>query len=332
MKKELTARTKNSIMRIIGSIILCIVLFCSLFMIGPIVGSEEPWTTDSGYFLGSAMLLFGVFEMIYFGYRFLNEKNKLDYEYIAYGIVSILAGILALVYTRTVELFPIAGTIYILIPIAKRVMFLVKSHKVRDIVLSIIIFIILTALFFGTAICINQTTFYSYLIASLAPGIVITVTSLFMVCRLALSHFNVKALAKIIRKTYAGEVIFGLILLMVAFALILTMAENDIHNFWDALWYCYMLVTTIGLGDFTSVSLLGRILSVLLGIYGIVVVAIVTSIIVNFYNEVRSRDDEKDEPIVTEDNTLDELEETQEEDAEESGEEPAPEEKETKEE
>ena len=50
--------------------------------------------------------------------------------------------------------------------------------------------------------------------------------------------------------------------------------------------------TTIGFGDITAVSILGRILSVILGIYGIIVVALITSIIVNFYSEVKSEPDE----------------------------------------
>jgi hypothetical protein len=44
-------------------------------------------------------------------------------------------------------------------------------------------------------------------------------------------------------------------------------------------------VTTIGFGDLTAVTDFGRILSVILGAYGIVVVALITSIIVNFYGE-----------------------------------------------
>ena len=44
-------------------------------------------------------------------------------------------------------------------------------------------------------------------------------------------------------------------------------------------------MTTIGFGDLTAVTDFGRILSVILGAYGIVVVALITSIIVNFYGE-----------------------------------------------
>ena len=51
------------------------------------------------------------------------------------------------------------------------------------------------------------------------------------------------------------------------------------------------MVTTIGFGDFAAVTPLGRILTVILGMYGIVVVAVITSIIVNFYNETAGKQD-----------------------------------------
>ena len=326
MKKELDERTKNSIIRIVGSIILCVVLMCALYSMGPIVISEEPWTTNGGYYLGSAMILFGVFEIVYFIYRKINENNKYDYAYVAYSIVDILAGILILVFARQPALFAIGGLLLMLTPITKRCMSLVKDHRARNILMSVIMFLLYTVLFICIAICINVPMYSSYLVGALVPASIIAVTSLFYICRLALSHFNFRALRKIIRKTYAGEVIFGLLLLMVAFSLVLMIVEDNIHNFWDAMWYCYMLVTTIGFGDITSVTVLGRIISVILGIYGIIVVAILTSIIVNFYTETRTKEEEKEETITIEDNTLEE------ETTEENSEEPVQETEETKEE
>ena len=59
------------------------------------------------------------------------------------------------------------------------------------------------------------------------------------------------------------------------------------ETIFDALWYCFAVVTTTGFGDLAAVTLIGRILTVILGFYGIVVVALITSVIVNFYNEVK---------------------------------------------
>ncbi len=76
------------------------------------------------------------------------------------------------------------------------------------------------------------------------------------------------------------------------------MVETDITNFWDAMWYCFTVITTIGFGDFAAKSAVGRILTVILGIYGIVVVAILTSVIVNFYTEVSAKDKEKSKEYI----------------------------------
>ena len=109
---------------------------------------------------------------------------------------------------------------------------------------------------------------------------------------IAFARIDMPTLKKIIRKTYAAEILFGIMLLIVAFSLVLPHFEDGIPTFSDALWYCFAIVTTIGFGDFSAVTPIGRILSVILGLYGIIVVALITSIIVNFYGEMKSNDDE----------------------------------------
>ena len=101
------------------------------------------------------------------------------------------------------------------------------------------------------------------------------------------SRVRLELLRKIARETYGAEILFGLVMLIITFSLVLKITENGIQSFRDALWYCFALVTTIGLGDISAVSDLGRIISVILGVYGIIVVALITSIIVNFYGEIK---------------------------------------------
>ena len=108
---------------------------------------------------------------------------------------------------------------------------------------------------------------------------------------LAFSRIRVSVLKKIVRKTYAAEILFGMLLLIVAVSIVLPGLEPGIVSFADGLWYCFAIVTTIGFGDITATTGIGRLLSVILGIYGIIVVSLITSIIVNFYNEVKTGGD-----------------------------------------
>ena len=119
------------------------------------------------------------------------------------------------------------------------------------------------------------------------------------VISISFSQMRFDILLKIVRKTFAAEILSGLVLLCIAFSFVFsvlepTMENSNITNYWDALWYCFAAATTIGFGDFTVVNPICRILSVILGIYGIIVVAMTTSIIINFYNEVKEAQEDED--------------------------------------
>ena len=111
--------------------------------------------------------------------------------------------------------------------------------------------------------------------------------SLINIMSFAFSHIRLDVLQNIVRRTYAAEILFGLLMLILSSSWVLTFMEEGIASYKDALWYCFALVTTIGFGDITAVTDLGRTMSVVLGIYGIIVVALITSIIVNFYGEIK---------------------------------------------
>lgn len=130
------------------------------------------------------------------------------------------------------------------------------------------------------------TLFFSFVPLSMA------IVCFFQAMAIVFSGVKKSTVASIIKKTYAVEIIYGLVVLITITALALHSIEPNM-SIGDALWYCFALVTTIGFGDVTAVTITGRVLSVILGIYGIIVVALITSIIVNFYNETK-----KDNPNI----------------------------------
>lgn len=104
---------------------------------------------------------------------------------------------------------------------------------------------------------------------------------------------------RILIRTHVAEGIFGLLFFMVIASIILEMVEPDeIKSFGDAMWFCFETITTIGFGEFKIVSFAGRIITVLLGIYGIIIVALITSLIVNLFGDSFEREKKNsDEPI-----------------------------------
>ncbi len=100
-----------------------------------------------------------------------------------------------------------------------------------------------------------------------------------------------RGLWRIIRKTKVIEELTGLFIMMLLFALILTAVEPGIKTYGNGLWYTFAVVTTIGFGDIVVVTTLGRILSVILGLFGIFNVAIITSVVVNYYQSTHIHKD-----------------------------------------
>ena len=108
---------------------------------------------------------------------------------------------------------------------------------------------------------------------------------------------KIKIFVEILAKTHTLDVLLCLLAMIIGFSFLFPMFEESIPSYWDAMWYCFAVITTIGFGDFYAVTLIGRVLTVFLGIYGIVTVAILTSVIVNYYNAVSNEKKKEDKYI-----------------------------------
>jgi hypothetical protein len=242
----------------------------------------------------------GLYELLSFVYQRKCNPKTSDFFYLGYAAICFAAMVCAYAIADTSKLYVIPSVLYMIVPIVKRIVAIISKRTGRSVVYNSLVLIvcglaILATVAFGGLIkegLYGSTEIFAY--------IVITLTCLMNICSMAFSQFNKTILLRIVHKTYAGEILLGLFLLVIAFSLVLMHNEESVHSFGDALWYCFAVITTIGFGDIAAVSTVGRILTVILGVYGIIVVSILTSIIVNFYSEVKDIDDDDDYEDATE--------------------------------
>ena len=222
--------------------------------------------------------------------RVAEAKNKIAFfKNIGIAAAYLVAGVLSLLITNPVPLAITTLSIYLVSIIGNRICMMFERRKLSSYIINgILVLIAGFVLFIIVSTTENEA-------ASVIAGMLMAVLflSLIEVLTFAFSRIQLRGLLKIMRKTYVPEIMYGLVILILSCSFYFTMMEDSIPSFGDALWYSFAIVTTIGFGDFTAHGLLGRILSVVLGIYGVIVVATITSVIVNFYNETKSKETEQ---------------------------------------
>ena len=216
------------------------------------------------------------------------ERRRLDF--ILSG--AFLACAVAIYIKPSLLVMMIAGIVFMASLIPGRVLSILRNRKWYSILLNVAF--ILLVLF---SVWDVWTEAESQLMFVVVVMLLIACRGLIRIMSVTFARLRLDLLRDIVQKTYAAEIIFGLLLLIASFSFVLLYTDGAAFGgeYTNALWYCFAVVTTIGFGDMTAASTIGRIVSVILGIYGIVVVALITSIIVNFYGEMKKAcDDEED--------------------------------------
>lgn len=97
---------------------------------------------------------------------------------------------------------------------------------------------------------------------------------------------KLRILGRLMKHTGADRILLGFLFFYIVCAFIIWLTEPQISTFWDAVWYCYAVITTVGFGDVVVTSHLSRIISMILSAYAVLVIAIITGVVVNYYNQI----------------------------------------------
>lgn len=89
----------------------------------------------------------------------------------------------------------------------------------------------------------------------------------------------------ILKRTGALKFLTTYIIIFAGVSIGVWIVEPNIKTPIDSVWYCFSVATTIGFGDITAVTILGRAMSIFLSICSILTIAVVPGIITSYYIE-----------------------------------------------
>lgn len=96
---------------------------------------------------------------------------------------------------------------------------------------------------------------------------------------------GLKRIGKLLIRTGAIKIFFAYLILLLIGGVMLTFIEPQVHSIFEGFYFCFVASTTIGFGDIVPVTLLGRIITIVVTLFGILTVAMVPGVVVAYYTE-----------------------------------------------
>ena len=285
-KKVLSPRQIEILVIVFGSLVSFLALICAMLSLHNLMANE----TLTDYFKNYAFLTFIALALVRLPIIYNDRTNFNIVKNIIFIARYVAIAVIILFLNFGVIEYLIVAILYTLTVLLNRLLKLIEVKTVQGKIFNGVLVLLILGLIIAFIVATRQNDVQLILQMLL---VLIIGFCLMDVLFFAFSKIRLGAMIKIVQRTYAFEILYGLFVLILSFSFIFYVEEPSIASFGDGLWYSFAIVTTIGFGDFTAVTLIGRILSVILGAYGLIVVAVITSIIINFYNETVKKEDDK---------------------------------------
>jgi voltage-gated potassium channel len=108
---------------------------------------------------------------------------------------------------------------------------------------------------------------------------------------------KLKLLYYILKTSGMTKVLFSFLIFFFISAIIIWLVDSNVESFFDAIWFCVAVVTTIGFGDIVVTNIVARIVTIILALYGILVVAVITGVIVYYISKILDLNEHSQEEL-----------------------------------
>ena len=95
----------------------------------------------------------------------------------------------------------------------------------------------------------------------------------------------VRKIGKLLVRTGAIKVFGAYLVVLLAGGVLLSFIEPQVHGIIEGFYFCFIASTTVGFGDIVPVTTLGRIITIIVTMVGVMAVAVVPGVVVAYYTD-----------------------------------------------
>lgn len=93
-----------------------------------------------------------------------------------------------------------------------------------------------------------------------------------------------RMLWKIIKICYADKILLTYLIIVFISAILLTICEPS-FSVGDSIWYLFSVISTAGFGDVVATTVIGKVITIIIGVLSMFMIALITGVVVNSFNE-----------------------------------------------
>jgi len=97
---------------------------------------------------------------------------------------------------------------------------------------------------------------------------------------------KLRLLWKVIKFCYADKITLIYFATLAVSATLLRVFDPAFKSVGSAVWYLYSILTTSGFGDIIPITVLGKVITIIVGLFSLFMVALITGVVVNAFTEL----------------------------------------------
>lgn len=92
-------------------------------------------------------------------------------------------------------------------------------------------------------------------------------------------------IGKLLHRTGTIKIFFAYLIVLLSGGILLSFIEPQVHGIFEGFYFCFVASTTIGFGDIVPVTVFGRIITIIVTLFGVLTFAMVPGVVVAYYTE-----------------------------------------------